>query len=58
MGVMCEGDNLCIYMHTPYVAATSFFAGEVEIFDFVSECAKGCIAANKEKGWRKNILHF
>ena len=32
-------------MHTPYVAATSFFAGEVEIFDFVTECVKRCIAA-------------
>ena len=45
MGVMCGGDNLCINMHTPYVAATSFFAGEVEIFDFVTERVKRCIAA-------------
>ena len=49
MGVMCVGDNLCINMHTPYVAATSFFAGEVEIFDFVTERAKRCIAATVEK---------
>ncbi len=27
-------------MYTPYVAATSFFAGEVEIFDFVTERVK------------------
>ncbi len=33
-----------------------FFAGEVEIFDFVSERAKRCIAANKEKRWRKNTI--
>ena len=35
MGVMCGGDNLCINMHTPYVAATSFFIHRTEIFDFV-----------------------
>ena len=52
----CESDDLCINMYTPYVAATSFFAGEVEIFDFVSERAKRCIAANKEKRWRKNTM--
>ena len=28
------------------VAATSFFTGEVEIFDFVTERVKRCIAAN------------
>ena len=44
-----------------YVASTArsgdqFFAGEVEIFDFVSERAKRCIAANKEKRWRKNTI--
>ena len=38
----------CINTYTPQVAATSFFAGEVEIFDFVTERAKRCIAANKE----------
>ena len=27
------------------VAATSFFTGEVEIFDFVTERVKRCIAA-------------
>ena len=31
----CEGDNLCINMHTPHVAATSFFIHRTEIFDFV-----------------------
>ena len=36
-------------MHTPHVAATSFFAGEVEIFDFVTERVKRCIAAKREK---------
>ena len=50
MGVMCGGgDNLCINMHTPYVAATSFFTGEVEIFDFVTERVKRCIAANRDE---------
>ena len=43
----------CIYnrinSHTPPVTATSFFAGEVEIFDFVTERAKRCIAATVEK---------
>ena len=37
------------------VAATGFFAGEVEIYDFVTERAKRCIAAKKENGW-ENIL--
>ena len=49
MGVMCGGDNLCINMHTPYVAATSFFTGEVEIFDFVTERVKRCIAAIRDE---------
>ncbi len=39
--------------YTPQVAATSFFAGEVEIFDFVTERAKRCIAAKREKGWKE-----
>ena len=30
-----EGNNLCIYTHTPHVAATSFFIHRTEIFDFV-----------------------
>ena len=47
----CESDDLCINMYTPYVAATSFFAGEVEIFDFVTERAKRCIAAKRENLW-------
>ena len=33
--------------YTPSVAATSFFAGEVEIFDFVTERVKRCIAAKR-----------
>ena len=36
-------------MHTPSVAATSFFAGEVEIFDFVTERVKRCIAAIRDE---------
>ena len=36
--------------YTPSVAATSFFTGEEEIFDFVSERVKRCIAANNENG--------
>ena len=35
--------------HTPPVAATSFFAGEVEIFDFVTERVKRCIAVIVER---------
>ena len=46
-----EGNNLCIDTHTPHVAATSFFAGEVEIFDFVTERVKRCIAANRCEEW-------
>ena len=41
----CERNNFCINTYTPHVAATSFFAGEVEIFDFVTERVKRCIAA-------------
>ncbi len=41
----CERNNLCINTYTPHVAATSFFTGEVEIFDFVIERVKRCIAA-------------
>ena len=33
---------------TQHVAATSFFTGEVEIFDFVTERVKRCIAAKRE----------
>ena len=36
-------------MYTQYVAATSFFTGEVEIFDFVTERVKRCIAAKREE---------
>ena len=49
---MCN--NLCINTYTPQVAATSFFAGEVEIFDFVTERAKRCIAAKREN-WREGL---
>ena len=49
MGVMYGGDNLCINMYTPHVAATSFFTGEVEIFDFVTERVKRCIAAIRDE---------
>ena len=42
---------LCINICTPYVAATSFFTGEVEIFDFVTERVKRCIAAKRENVW-------
>ena len=38
-------------MQTPHVAATSFFAGEVEIFDFITERVKRCIAANRDEGF-------
>ena len=37
----------CRKLKTPPVAATSFFAGEVEIYDFVTERAKRCIAAKR-----------
>lgn len=30
-----------------------FFAGEVEIFDFVTERAKRCIAAKRENRWNE-----
>ena len=43
----------CRKLKTPSVAATSFFAGEVEIYDFVTERAKRCIAAKRENGWMK-----
>ena len=33
------------------VAATGFFAGEVEIFDFVTERVKRCIAAKMRNVW-------
>ena len=46
-----EYNYLCIDTHTPYVAATSFFAGEVEIFDFVTERVKRCIAAKMDEGF-------
>ena len=46
----CERNNLCINPYTPHVAATSFFAGEVEIFDFVTERVKRCIAAKRGRG--------
>ena len=39
------------------VAATSFFAGEVEIFDFVTERVKRCIAANRENEENKFRKH-
>ena len=55
----CERNNLCINTYTPHVAATSFFAGEVEIFDFVTERVKRCIAAKKEnlsRDFRKVVL--
>ena len=52
----CEGDNLCINIHTPHVAATSFFAGEVEIFDFVTERVKRCIAAIRDEVFWGDIL--
>ena len=45
----CERNNLCINTYTPHVAATSFFAGEVEIFDFVTERVKRCIAAIRDE---------
>ena len=38
----------CIDSHTPTVTATGFFAGEMEIYDFVTECARRCIAAKLE----------
>ena len=41
--------DICINMHTLHVAATSFFAGEVEIFDFVTERVKRCIAAIRDE---------
>ena len=40
------------------VAATGFFAGEKEIFDFVFECVKRCIAAIhifNIKDYQKNL---
>ena len=40
----------CRKLKTQPVAATSFFAGEVEIYDFVTERAKRCIAAKRENG--------
>ena len=36
-------------MHTPHVAATSFFIHRTEIFDFVTERVKRCIAANRDE---------
>ena len=48
------------------VAATRFFAGEVEIFDFVTERVKRCIAAKRGRGggslkthndgWKWNLI--
>ena len=40
-----------VNIYTPPVAATSFFTGEVEIFDFVTERVKRCIAAKRENVW-------
>ena len=33
--ICAYGEYLCRNIYTPSVAATSFFTGEVEIFDFV-----------------------
>ena len=33
---------------TQHVVATGFLAGEIEIYDFVTERVKRCIAANLE----------
>ena len=54
-----------VYAH---VAATSFFAGEVEIFDFVTERVKRCIAAKRGRGggslkthndgWNWNLIKY
>ena len=44
--------GMFLYEITEFVAATSFFTGEVEIFDFVTERVKRCIAAKRENGWR------
>ena len=41
--------DICINIYTPHVAATSFFTGEVEIFDFVTERVKKCIAAKRDE---------
>ena len=43
------GQGICINIYTPNVAATSFFTGEVEIFDFVTERVKRCIAAKRDE---------
>ena len=40
-----------VNIYTPSVAATSFFTGEAEIFDFVTERVKRCIAAKRENVW-------
>ena len=42
---------------TQHVAATSFFTGEVEIFDFVTERVKRCIAAKRENEGNKFRKH-
>ena len=47
-GCILYEHDICINMHTLHVAATSFFAGEVEIFDFVTERVKRCIAAKRD----------
>ena len=43
-----QSEDICRDTHTPRVAVTSFFTGEVEIFDFVTERVKRCIAAKRE----------
>ena len=55
MGVMCGSDNLCINMHTPNVAATSFFIHRTEIFDFVVRWDKK-VYRRKEVWGMVNIL--
>lgn len=41
----CERNNLRINPYTLHVATTGFFTGELEIYDFVYERIKRCIAA-------------
>ena len=45
--------NNCITACAPSVAATGFFTGEVEIFDFVTERVKRRIAAKKGNEGRR-----
>ncbi len=50
----CDFSVLQLYKYINAIRnGDQFFAGEVEIFDFVTERAKRCIAAKRENRWNE-----